>query len=258
LAPHFICVANIDAPDGGAAIVHGNQKVLAARLADAKFFWEQDLRVPLEEQAKKLGQIVFHEKLGTVADKVDRVAKLARWLVEEGIVKPLPFRGGVGVGDVPSSPASDQTPADKPHPNPSPEGEGLDLAALAERAARLCKADLVTSMVGEFPELQGIIGGHLARAQGEHPAVADAIRDHYKPVGQGDEVPDRAGDGGGELGGQVDTIANFFAIGAPTGRRILCAATSRNLRSRDAMRLDVVWRRSTRVHAGCSHAQFAG
>jgi glycyl-tRNA synthetase beta chain len=84
LSPHFICVANIDAADGGAAIVQGNQKVLAARLSDAKFFWEQDLKVPLEQQAEKLAQIVFHEKLGTVADKVDRVAKLARWLVEEG------------------------------------------------------------------------------------------------------------------------------------------------------------------------------
>ncbi|MGA9583430.1 MAG: glycine--tRNA ligase subunit beta, partial [Allosphingosinicella sp.] len=98
LAPNFVCTANIDASDGGAAIVQGNERVLSARLSDAKFFWEQDLKVPLEEQAKKLVDIVFHEKLGTVADKVERVAKLARWLVEEGIVKPLPFRGGVGVG----------------------------------------------------------------------------------------------------------------------------------------------------------------
>ncbi len=88
LAPKFICTANISAADGGAGIVAGNRKVLAARLSDAKFFWEQDLKAPLEEQAKKLDQIVFHEKLGTVADKVERVAKLARWLVEEGIIKP--------------------------------------------------------------------------------------------------------------------------------------------------------------------------
>ena len=127
--------------------------MLAARLADARFFWEQDLKVPLEEQAKKLGGIVFHEKLGTVADKVERVAKLARWLVESGVVK-----------------------AD---------------ADQVERAARLAKADLVTGMVGEFPELQGVIGGYLAEAQGEPKAVADAIRDHYKPVGQGDEVRPR-------------------------------------------------------------------
>ncbi|HWH21825.1 MAG TPA: glycine--tRNA ligase subunit beta, partial [Allosphingosinicella sp.] len=93
LAPNFVCTANIEASDGGAAIVAGNQKVLAARLSDAKFFWEQDLKIPLEEQSKKLGQIVFHEKLGTVADKVERVAKLARWLVEEGIVKSSPGWG---------------------------------------------------------------------------------------------------------------------------------------------------------------------
>jgi len=86
LAPAFVCVANIDASDGGAAIVEGNKRVLAARLADARFFWEQDLKVPLESQAKKLSGMVFHDKLGTLADKVERVAKLARWLVEEGIV----------------------------------------------------------------------------------------------------------------------------------------------------------------------------
>ncbi len=151
LAPAFICVANIDANDGGEAIIEGNKRVLAARLADARFFWEQDLKVPLEEQAKKLSGIVFHEKLGTVADKVERVAKLARWLAEEGIVKGA-----------------------------KPEQ--------VERAARLAKADLVTGMVGEFPELQGVIGGYLAEAQGEPKAVAAAIRDHYKPVGQGDDV----------------------------------------------------------------------
>jgi glycyl-tRNA synthetase beta chain len=96
LADAFVCTANIDAVDGGEKIVEGNRKVLAARLSDAKFFYETDLKVPLEAQAEKLDRIVFHEKLGTVADKVARVAKLARWLVEEGIVssKPLPFRGG--------------------------------------------------------------------------------------------------------------------------------------------------------------------
>ncbi len=90
LANAFVCTANINAHDGGAAIVAGNEKVLAARLSDAKFFWEADLKIPLETQAEKLSSIVFHEKLGTVADKVERVAKLARWLVEEGIIKPSP------------------------------------------------------------------------------------------------------------------------------------------------------------------------
>jgi glycyl-tRNA synthetase beta chain len=224
LAPNFICTANIEASDGGQAIVQGNQKVLAARLADAKFFWEQDLKIPLEKQAEKLGQIVFHEKLGTLADKVDRVAKLARWLVEEGIIKPSPLQGrgtsgatGAGEGDSGGSPP---LPTSLRSATLSPEGEREELAALAERAARLCKADLVTGMVGEFPELQGIIGGHLARRQGEHPAVADAIRDHYKPVGQGDEVPTAPVTVAVSLADKLDTLITFFAVNErPTGSR---------------------------------------
>jgi glycyl-tRNA synthetase beta chain len=183
LAPAFVCIANVDAGDGGEAIVEGNRRVLAARLADARFFWEQDLKVPLEDQAKKLGGIVFHEKLGTVADKVERVAKLARWLVEEKIVKGA---------------KADQV----------------------ERAARLAKADLVTGMVGEFPELQGVIGGYLAEAQGEPKAVADAIRDHYKPVGQGDEVPTAQVTVAIALAEKIDTIVSFFGIDErPTGSK---------------------------------------
>ena len=183
LANAFVCTANIVANDGGAAIVAGNEKVLAARLSDAKFFWEQDLKVPLDEQAKKLSQITFHEKLGTVADKVERVAKLARWLVEQGIVKGA---------------SADQ----------------------AERAARLAKADLVTGMVGEFPELQGIMGGYYARAQGEPDAVADAVRDHYKPVGQGDDVPTTPVTVAVSLADKLDTVRSFFAIDEkPTGSK---------------------------------------
>jgi glycyl-tRNA synthetase beta chain len=183
LAPHFVCVANINANDGGEAIVAGNERVLAARLSDARFFWEQDLKVPLEEQAKRLSGIVFHEKLGTVADKVERVAKLAEWLASEGIV-----------------------------PNCPPEQ--------ARRAAELCKADLVSGMVGEFPELQGVIGGYLARAQGEPDAVADAIRDHYKPVGQGDDVPTAPVTVAVSLADKLDTLARFFTRGmAPTGSK---------------------------------------
>jgi glycyl-tRNA synthetase beta chain len=182
LAPVFVCVANVAAKDGGEAIVEGNGRVLAARLADARFFWEQDLKVPLEEQAAKLSGIVFHEKLGTVADKVERAAKLARWLVESGVIK-----------------------AD---------------AEQVERAARLAKADLVTGMVGEFPELQGVIGGYLAEAQGEPQAVSEAIRDHYKPVGQGDEVPTVPVSVAVALADKLDTIAAFFSIGQkPTGSK---------------------------------------
>ncbi|AEG48525.1 Glycyl-tRNA synthetase beta subunit [Sphingobium chlorophenolicum L-1] len=192
LAPAFICTANIEAKDGGAAIVAGNRKVLAARLSDARFFWEQDRKTKLEDHAKKLERITFHEKLGTVADKVERVAKLARWLVEEDIIPPLPQAGGAGGG----------------------------LADLAEQAARLAKADLVTEMVGEFPELQGIMGGYYARAEGLPDAVADAIRDHYKPVGQGDDVPTAPLTVAVSLADKLDTIVSFFAIDEkPTGSK---------------------------------------
>ena len=182
LADAFVLTANIDPHDGGAAIVDGNRKVLAARLSDARFFWDQDRKTPLAEHAKKLERITFHEKLGTVADKVERVAKLARWLVEQGIVKADPD--------------------------------------LAERAARLAKADLVTEMVGEFPELQGLMGGYYARAEGLPNEVADAIRDHYKPVGQGDEVPTAPVTVAVSLADKLDTLMCFFAIGEkPTGSK---------------------------------------
>jgi glycyl-tRNA synthetase beta chain len=182
LAPAFICIANVAARDSGAAIVEGNRRVLAARLADARFFWEHDLKIPLDEQGKKLDQIVFHEKLGTVADKVERVAKLAKWLVESGAIK-------ADAGEV-------------------------------ERASRLAKADLVTGMVGEFPELQGVIGGHLASAQGEPKAVAAAVRQHYRPAGQGDEVPTAPVSVAVALADKLDSITAFFLIGQkPTGSK---------------------------------------
>ncbi len=183
LANAFICTANIVATDGGAAIVDGNRKVLAARLSDARFFWQQDRKTPLSAHAEKLARITFHEKLGTVADKVERVAKLAEWLASEGVV-----------------------------PNCDP--------ALARQAAELCKADLVTEMVGEFPELQGLMGGYYARAEGLPDAVADAIRDHYKPVGQGDEVPTAPVTVALALADKLDTLRSFFAIDEkPTGSK---------------------------------------
>ena len=236
LANAFICTANIAASDGGTRIVEGNRKVLAARLSDARFFFEQDLKVPLDEQAAKLDRIVFHEKLGTLADKVDRVAKLARWLVEEGIVggtsrasadahaQPF-FHPREGGGPVTPSPEEEAlTPPTAPSLDPRLPGGGkegrADLAALAERAARLCKADLVTGMVGEFPELQGVMGGYYARAQGEDPRVAYAIRDHYKPVGQGDDVPTAPVTVAVSLADKIDTIVSFFSIEElPTGSK---------------------------------------
>ena len=251
LANAFVCTANIVANDGGAAIVVGNEKVLAARLSDAKFFWEQDLKVPLEVQAEKLSQIVFHEKLGTVADKVERVAKLARWLVEEGIVKSSPDRGGGaraasdGGGPRPAASLAADGPLHHPSGGPPPRA-GEDLADAAERAARLCKADLVTGMVGEFPELQGIMGGYYARAQGESDAVADAIHDYYKPVGQGDEVPTAPVTVAVSLADKLDTLLAFFMAGElPTGskdpfalRRAALAVIS--LIQQNGLRLDLL------------------
>ena len=180
LSPNFVCVANIEASDGGGAIAAGNEKVLAARLADAKFFWEQDLKLPLAEQALKLDQIVFHQSLGTVAQKVQRIARLARQLA-----------GG--------------------------EGQQADAA---ERAALLCKADLVSGMVGEFPELQGVMGRYYALRQGEAPAVADAIEAHYRPLGPEDECPTDPVSVALALADKVDTLAGFFGINErPTGSK---------------------------------------
>ena len=175
LAPAFVCVANVVAKDDGEAIVEGNRRVLAARLADARFFWEQDLKVQLEEQAKKLDGIIFHEKLGKVGDRGRRfdalIVDLSRYF-------------------------------------------DVDLSN-ARRAAQLAKADLATGMVGEFPELQGIIGGYLAEAQGETKAVAAAIRDHYKPVGQADEVPSARASVALALAEKLDTLVGFFGINQP-------------------------------------------
>ncbi|WP_288116526.1 glycine--tRNA ligase subunit beta [Novosphingobium sp.] len=183
LANAFVCTANIEAKDGGAAIIDGNRKVLAARLSDARFFWEQDKKKPLSLHAEKLARITFHEKLGTVADKVERVANLAEWLASEGIV-----------------------------PNCDP--------ALARQAAQLCKADLVTEMVGEFPELQGLMGGYYARAEGLPDAVAEAIRDHYKPVGQGYDVPTAPVTVAVALADKLDTLVSFFVVDEmPTGSK---------------------------------------
>ncbi|HTU12288.1 MAG TPA: glycine--tRNA ligase subunit beta [Allosphingosinicella sp.] len=182
LSNRFVCVANIDSSDS-AAVVAGNEKVLVARLSDAKFFWEQDLKTPLAAQAKKLNQIVFHERLGTTADKVERVAKLAQWLVNERLVKGA---------------------------------DPLDTLT----AGRLAKADLVSELVGEFPELQGVIGGYYARAQGLPEAVAKAIGDHYKPAGQGDQVPTDPVTVAVNIADRLDTLVAFFSIGEkPTGSR---------------------------------------
>jgi len=180
LAPHFIAVANIEAPDGGALIAAGNARVLAARLNDARFFWDEDRKVPLADRLERLKGVTFHAKLGTIYERVERIEALARELA------PL-------------------------------VGADPDLAA---QPARLCKADLAAGMVGEFPELQGIMGGYYATEEGLDPAIAAAIRDHYRPQGPSDAVPNAPPTIAVALADKLDTLASFFAIGEkPTGSR---------------------------------------
>ena len=180
LTNRFILVSNIEASDHGATIVAGNERVIAARLSDAKFFYETDLKTKLEDRLPKLDQIVFHEKLGTQGERVTRIAALAKELA------PI-------VGADP---------------------------AKAERAARLCKADLVTEMVGEFPELQGLMGSYYASAQGEDPSVANACYEHYKPQGQGDYAPKDPVSIAVALADKLDTLVGFWAIDEkPTGSK---------------------------------------
>lgn len=180
LAPRFVVVANQTAPDGGVAIAAGNARVLSARLSDARHFWDNDRKKPLSDMAAELSKITFHEKLGTVADKVDRVAALAREL----------------------APVVD---ADED---------------FAEKAARLAKADLVSEMVYEFPELQGAMGRYYAQQQGEPGAVADAIKEHYKPQGPTDQVPVMPVSAAVALADKLDTLVGFWAIDEkPTGSK---------------------------------------
>jgi glycyl-tRNA synthetase beta chain len=183
LVPHFVTVANIQAKDGGATIAKGNAKVLTARLSDARYFWNEDLKVHLAERLEKLKGVTFHAKLGTMYERVERIAALAGELA--------PFVRDDGV-----------------------------TKAKAVEAARLAKADLVSGMVGEFPELQGIMGGYYAERQGLDPEVVDAIRSHYRPQGPGDEVPVQAVASTVALADKLDSLVSFFAIAEkPTGSR---------------------------------------
>jgi glycyl-tRNA synthetase beta chain len=184
LAPRFLLVANIPAVDGGAAIVAGNERVLRARLFDAKFFWDQDLKTPLASRVPKLAELVFHAKLGTIGDKVQRLQLLAPEV-------------GQGIHDVDGA-----------------------LVALVARAALLCKADLVTGMVREFPELQGKMGRYYAVAEGEDARVADAIAEHYSPAGPNDQCPTADVSIALALADKIDTLVGFFAIDEkPTGSK---------------------------------------
>jgi glycyl-tRNA synthetase beta chain len=180
LVGKFILVANTEAEDGGKTITAGNERVIRARLADAKFFYETDLKTRLEDRLPKFEQIIFHEKLGTQAQRIERIERLAAELA------PI---------------------------------VGADVEK-ARRAARLCKADLLTEVVGEFPELQGLMGKYLAEAQGEDEAVAHASEDHYKPRGPDDLVPADPVAVALALADKIDTLVGFWAIDEkPTGSK---------------------------------------
>src|SRR6202011_1118905 len=180
LANKFVLVSNIEAEDGGKAIIAGNERVIRARLSDAKFFYETDLKVRLEDRLPKFEQIVFHEKLGTQAERIARIERLA------ADIAPL---------------------------------VGADVEK-TKRAARLAKADLLTEVIGEFPELQGLMGKYYALAQGEDASVAAASEEHYKPQGPNDRVPTDPVSVAVALADKIDTLVGFWAIDEkPTGSK---------------------------------------
>jgi glycyl-tRNA synthetase beta chain len=180
LAAKFILVANTEAQDGGAAITAGNERVIRARLSDAKFFYETDLKTKLEDRLPKFKDIIFHEKLGTQWERIERIAALAGILASK-----------LKIDD-----------------------------AIVRRAAQICKADLLTEVVGEFPELQGLMGKYYAGAQGEDEAVAHACEDHYKPKGPDDLVPTEPVSVAVALADKIDTLVGFWVIDEkPTGSK---------------------------------------
>jgi glycyl-tRNA synthetase beta chain len=184
LLPCFITVANIESRDP-AKVIEGNERVVRPRLADAAFFWGQDRKSPLAARAADLAKVAFHAKLGSLGDKARRIGALAEEIAQAGV-----------------------TPASAAQ------------VVQARRAAELCKCDLLTAMVGEFPELQGIMGTYYALADGETPEVATAIREHYQPRGAGDELPASATGTTLALADKLDTLAGIFAIGEkPSGTK---------------------------------------
>ena len=177
-APRFGFAANIEATDGGAAIIAGNERVLRARFSDARHFWDLDRRTPLADRVAALDGVTFHAKLGSQGARVQRIVALARQIAPQ-------------------------------------VGADPDLAA---RAALLAKADLTTGMVGEFPELQGVMGGYYARHDGEDARVASAVRDHYAPRGLADPVPSNPVTITAALADKIDQLASFFMVGeVPSG-----------------------------------------
>jgi glycyl-tRNA synthetase beta chain len=192
LAPRFVVVANLEATDGGKAIVNGNERVLRARLADAKFFWNQDRKTSLDARSPALEKIIFHAKLGSLSERVNRIETSAGAVMAAAIAETENL--------------------------PAPEAGTI--ADQAVQAAKLAKADLATGMVGEFPELQGIMGRYYALADGEPAAVAEAIAEHYSPLGPNDKCPTAPVSVAVALADKLDTLVGFFAIDEkPTGSK---------------------------------------
>jgi glycyl-tRNA synthetase beta chain len=211
-AARFLFVADNLAADGGKTIVAGNERVLRARLSDARFFWDQDRKTRLADRVEALRGRVYHEKLGTMYDKAERMEKLAAYIAEQIASQPsvAPAKAGAQGG------GSDGGPPDSRFRG----NHGGDLVRLSRRAARLAKADLSTAMVGEFPELQGIMGRYYALHDGEDRLVADAIGDHYKPLGPRDTCPTQPVSIAVALADKIDSLARFFDIGErPSGSR---------------------------------------
>jgi glycyl-tRNA synthetase beta chain len=191
LAPRFLLVANNIADDGGKAIVAGNERVLRARLADARFFWDTDRKIRLEARLPKLGERIFYQGLGTMADKAERLTRLASEIADRIA-----------------------------HRTPDMLAAGPALRETAARAGWLAKADLTSAMVGEFPELQGVMGRYYAEAEGEPDDVALAIAEHYSPLGPGDTCPSAPPSVAVAMADKIDTLVGFFLIGEkPTGSK---------------------------------------
>jgi len=201
LVDKFILVANIEAEDGGKAIITGNERVIRARLADAKFFYDTDLKTRLEDRLPKFEHIVFHEKLGTQAERIARIERLADEIALTLSSRPEFFSGQT------LSPDDLQREQDT-------------YRRQVRRAARLAKADLLTEVVGEFPELQGLMGKYYALAQGEDASVAAACEEHYRPLGPNDRVPTDPVSVAVALADKIDTLVGFWSIDEkPTGSK---------------------------------------